>query len=177
VKRAPALHRQAKAIHSGTSLRAKFAEGLFRALGCANEKARAVSAQNTDRLKQLLLEGFGQGDMSVLDEVVAEDFIEHQQGLPQGKEGLKNVIRELRQAFPDLSYTVVQMVEDGDKVWGYFRARGTNEGPFMGQQPTGKVMEIDVIDISRFKDGKMVRRARAPETDRAGREGGGWRGT
>jgi predicted SnoaL-like aldol condensation-catalyzing enzyme len=63
-----------------------------------------------------LLEGFGQGDMSVLDEVVAEDFIEHQQGLPQGREGLKDVIRDLRRAFPDLSYTVVQMVEDGDKV-------------------------------------------------------------
>jgi hypothetical protein len=46
------------------------------------------------------------------------------------------------------------MVEDGDKVWGHFRARGTNESPFMGQDPSGKVMEIDVIDISRFQDGK-----------------------
>ena len=122
-----------------------------------------VSAENMDRLKRLLLEGFGQGDMSVLDEVVAEDFIEHQQGLPQGREGLKNVIRDLRLAFPDLSYTVVQMVADGDKVWGHFRARGTNEGSFMGQDPTGKVMEIDVIDIARFEDGKMVEHWGVPD--------------
>ena len=122
-----------------------------------------MSAENTDRLKRLLFEGFGQGDMSVLDEVVAEDFIEHQQGLPQGREGLKKVIRELRQAFADLSYTVVQMVEDGDKAWGHFRARGTNEGPFMCQDPTGKVMEIDVIDISRFEDGKMVEHWGVPD--------------
>jgi predicted ester cyclase len=129
----------------------------------ATTRRLAVSAENTDRLKRLLLEGFGQGDMSVLDEVVAEDFIEHQQGLPQGREGLKNVIRELRQAFPDLSYTVVQMVADGGKVRGHFRARGTNEGPFMGQDPTGKVMEIDVIDISRFEDGKMVEHWGVPD--------------
>jgi len=129
----------------------------------ATTRRLAVSAENTDRLKRLLLEGFGQGDMSVLDEVVAEEFIEHQQGLPQGREGLKNVIRELRQAFPDLSYTVVQMVADGDKVWGHFRARGTNEGHFMGQDPTGKVMEIDVIDISRFEYGKMVEHWGVPD--------------
>jgi predicted SnoaL-like aldol condensation-catalyzing enzyme len=74
-----------------------------------------MSSQNSTQLKRLLLEGFGRGDISVLDEVVAPDFIEHQPGLAQGREGLKQVIRTLRQSFPDLSYTVVQMVEDGDK--------------------------------------------------------------
>ena len=82
---------------------------------------------------------------------MAEDFVEHQQGLPQGREGLKDVIRDLRRAFPDLSYEVVQMVADGEKVWGHFRARGTNEGPFMGNSPTGKTMQIDVIDIARYE--------------------------
>ena len=113
-----------------------------------------MSDENVARLKRLLLEVFGQGDMSVVDEAVAEDFVEHQQGLPQGREGLKSVIRTLRQSFPDLSYTVVQMVADEDKVWGRFRSRGTNKGPFMGQHPTGKQMEIEVIDIGRFEEGK-----------------------
>lgn len=72
-----------------------------------------MSTENMDRLKRLLLEGFGQGDMSVLDEVVAENFIEHQQGLPQGREGLKNVIRDLRRAFPDLSYTSSRWLRTG----------------------------------------------------------------
>jgi predicted ester cyclase len=122
-----------------------------------------VSGENVERLERLLLEGFGQGDMSVPDEVVAEEFIEHQQGMPQGREGLKRVVRSLRKSFPDLSYTVVQMVADGDKVWGHFRSRGTNEGPFVGQPPTGKAMEIDVIDIARFEDGKMVEHWGVPD--------------
>jgi predicted ester cyclase len=55
------------------------------------------------------------------------------------------------------------MVEDGDKVWGHFRGRGTNTGSFMGQDPTGKTMEIDVIDIARFKNGKMVEHWGVPD--------------
>jgi predicted ester cyclase len=152
----PRIHLLGTRVNKGTYLpRATLDKATTRRL--------AVSAENTDRLKRLLLEGFGQGDMSVLDEVVAENFIEHQQGLPQGREGLKEVIRDLRRAFPDLSYTVVQMVADGDKMWGHFRARGTNEGPFMGQDPTGKVMGIDAIDISRFEDGKMVEHWGVPD--------------
>jgi predicted ester cyclase len=77
-----------------------------------------VSKENLRRLERLLLEGFGRGDMSVLDEVVAEDLIEHQRGMPQGREGLRSVIRTLRRAFPDLRYEVVQMAADGEKVWG-----------------------------------------------------------
>jgi predicted ester cyclase len=127
------------------------------------KEAGAVSEENLERLERLLLEGFGRGDMSVLDETVAEDLIEHQQRLPQGKEGLKSVIRSLRRAFPDLSYEVVQMVADGEKVWGHFRSRGTNEGPFMGNPPTGKSMQIDVIDIARYEGGKLVEHWGVPD--------------
>ena len=51
-----------------------------------------MAEENTKRLERLVLEGFGKGDMSVVDEVVSEDSVEHQKGLPQGREGLKNVI-------------------------------------------------------------------------------------
>jgi predicted ester cyclase len=122
-----------------------------------------VSDENVERLTRLLLEGFGGGEMSVVDEVVAEDLLEHQQGLPQGREGLKSVIRTLRRAFPDLSYTVVQMAVDEDKVWGHFRSRGTHEGTFTGQPPTGKPIGIDVIDIARFEGGKMVEHWGVPD--------------
>lgn len=119
--------------------------------------------ENLQRLERLLLEGFGRGDMSVLDEMVAEDLVEHQKGHPQGREGLKSVIRTLRRSFPDLRYEVVQMVADGDKVWGHFRSRGTNDGPFMGNPPTRKTMQIDVIDIARFEEGKLVEHWGVPD--------------
>jgi predicted ester cyclase len=73
------------------------------------------------------------------------------------------VIRILREAFPDLSYTVVQMVADGDKVWAHFKGRETNTGSFMGHPPTGKPMTLDVIDIGRFEDGKLVEHWGVPD--------------
>jgi predicted ester cyclase len=122
-----------------------------------------VPEENLRRLERLLLEGFGRGDMSVLDETVAQGLLEHQRGLPQGREGLKSVIRSLRRSFPDLRYEVVQMVADEDKVWGHFCSRGTNDGPFMGHPPIRKTMEIDVIDIARFEEGKLVEHWGVPD--------------
>jgi predicted ester cyclase len=131
-----------------------------------------MSAADSNRLKRLLLEGFGAGDFTVVDEVVAQDLVEHQHGLPQGREGLKSVIRSLREAFPDLSYTAVQMVADGDKVWGHFQGRGTNTGSFMGHPPTGKPMTLDVIDIGRFNNGTLGKIAVTVDADPGGRRNG-----
>lgn len=123
-----------------------------------------MSAENIRRLRRILLEGFGKGNMSVLDELVAESFVEHQAEVPhQGREGLKSLIASLRRAFPDLDYSVVQMVDDGDKVWGHFRGTGTHQGMFMGNGGTGRRIEIDVIDIARFENGMMVEHWGVPD--------------
>ncbi len=43
------------------------------------------------------------------------------------------------------------------------KARGTNSGSIMGRPPTGRKLEIDVIDIGRFSDGKMVEHWGVPD--------------
>lgn len=55
-----------------------------------------------------------------------------------------------------LADTVVEVAADGDRVWSLNRARGVNTGSIMGNPPTGKRIEIDVIDIVRFEGGKTV---------------------
>jgi predicted ester cyclase len=69
----------------------------------------------------------------------------------------------LRQAFPDLSYEVIGTAFDGGRVWGHFRARGTNLGPFQGREATGRGMEIDVIDVARVEDGRLVEHWGVPD--------------
>lgn len=114
-------------------------------------------------LTRIVLEGFGAGDLDVLDELVAEQFVEHQYGLPSDREGLKRAIAGLRRAFPDLTYTILGTTVDAEKVWGHFRAQGTNLGPFQGREPTGLPMEIDVIDIARVQDGRLVEHWGVPD--------------
>jgi predicted ester cyclase len=114
-------------------------------------------------LVRIVLEAFGAGDVDVLDELVAERVIEHQYGLPGDREGLKRAIASLRRAFPDLSYDVIATTYDGEKVWGHFRARGTNLGAFHGSEPTGLEMEIDVIDVVRVDEGRLVEHWGVPD--------------
>jgi predicted ester cyclase len=55
------------------------------------------------------------------------------------------------------------MAADGDTVWSLNRARGVNTGSVLGFPPTGKSFEIDVMDVVRFEDGKMVEHWGVPD--------------
>jgi predicted ester cyclase len=108
-------------------------------------------------------EAFGKGNVAVLDEVFASDAQEHQFGMPPTVEGLKGSIKSLRTAFPDLTLTVEAVVTDGDMVWGRATARGTHLGPFMGMPPSSKTFAIQVFDMCRFENGRIVEHWGVPD--------------
>ncbi len=68
----------------------------------------------------------------------------------------KAVAESLRRAFPDLTLTIEDVTAADDKVWARIRSTGTHRGPFLGNAGTGQSIAIDVIDIARFENGKMV---------------------
>lgn len=96
------------------------------------------------------------GDLDLFDELVHDDFIEHEEfpGLPPGKEGLRAFVALMRDAFPDLDVTVEDMIAEGDKVASRVRFSGTHRGEFMGIAPTEQMIDVAVIDIVQFRDGK-----------------------
>ncbi len=59
--------------------------------------------------------------------------------------------------------TIEDITAEGDKVWARLTARGTHRGPFMGLPPTGRPIEIDVIDICRFEGGQLVEHWGVPD--------------
>ena len=122
------------------------------------------SEQNKATLWRLIEEGFGRGNPAVVDEVLATNFVEHQNGImPPNAEGVKGAITSLHMALSDLSYTVEDMMADGDKVWVRLKARSVHTGWFMGLPPSGKSVAIDVIDICRFENGKIVEHWGVPD--------------
>jgi len=112
---------------------------------------------------RLIEEGFNKGRLSVVDEVVAFEVKEHQRGNRDGSVGTKEVISTLRSWFPDLLMQAEDIVASGDKVWARSKATGTNLGSIMMMPPTGKKMDITVIDIVRFKDGKIAEHWGVPD--------------
>ena len=100
-----------------------------------------------------------QGKMDLFDKFFADNFVEHEMlppNVPPGKEGVKQFFTMLRKAFPDLKFTVNDMVTSGDKVWTYITISGTQNGPFMDMPASGKKINIQGFDIVRFANGKAV---------------------
>ena len=120
------------------------------------------SAQHKTAFRMVIEEALNKGNYDVLDELFAPDYAEHQFGIKTTVEGMKEDFAFLRRAFPDLHLTIDDMIANDDTVWGRMTARGTNLGPFMGP-PTGKHMEITVIDILRFADGMIVEHWGSPD--------------
>ena len=119
---------------------------------------------NEKLYRRLIEEVFNQGRMEVADELVAPGAVEHQQsGMGDGAEGVKRVATTLRNAFPDFTLTIEDLVVDGDQVWARQRGGGTNRGSFFGHPPTGKTGFIEVFDVVRFADGKMVEHWGVPD--------------
>ncbi len=117
-------------------------------------------------LRRLIDEGFSGGRLEVADELIAPDVIEHQDygpGHAPGAEGVKAVMASLRRAFSDFRLDIEDIAVDGDVAWARNVATGTNDGSFMGHPPTGKPMRIDVIDVVRVRDGRIVEHWGVPD--------------
>ena len=104
-------------------------------------------------------DGFNRGDLDVLDEVLASDFICHDPnsstGEVRGPEAIKASIGWLRSAFPDARMTVEDQIAEGEKVVTRMTMRGTHEGEFGDVAPTGRQVEVAWMEIDRISGGKQ----------------------
>jgi predicted ester cyclase len=117
-------------------------------------------------VRRLIEEGFNRGRLEVCDEIAAPDLLEHQSFGPDhaaGAAGVKAVVASLRRAYSDFHLEIQHLAVDGDLVWLHMRGSGTNDGGFMGNPPTGRRMEIDVFDLIRVADGRMVEHWGVPD--------------
>lgn len=99
-----------------------------------------------------------QGKVEVIDELVADDFVEHQAvpGMPEGKDAPRAFTEMFRTAFPDMKVETLATGVDGDEVWVQSRMTGTHKGELMGIAPTGKTVDVLMFDRIRFVAGKAV---------------------
>jgi predicted ester cyclase len=122
------------------------------------------ATSNETIYRRLIDEVFNQGHLDIAHELIAPGAVEHQRsGMGDGPEGAKRVASVLRAAFPDFSLTIEDLVVDGDKVWARQRGGGTNLGAFFGRPPTGRKAYIEVFDVCRFENGKMVEHWGVPD--------------
>lgn len=119
-----------------------------------------MSEQNKAIVRRLVEDGFNKGNLQILEELSAPDFINHNAppGFPPTREGWRQATAMFRAAFPDVHVHIEDEIAEGDRVTGRFTAHGTHQGELMGIPATGKEVNVTGIYILRLADGKIVER-------------------
>jgi steroid delta-isomerase-like uncharacterized protein len=123
-------------------------------------KNHQMSKEKNIELQKKFGEAINTGDFKKFNELVAADCADHDPAPDQkpGPEGYADFFGMMRTAFPDMKVAVEQLVADEDNVAFAYTVTGTHEGEFNGIAPTGKTIKARGMQISKFKDGKMVER-------------------
>jgi steroid delta-isomerase-like uncharacterized protein len=114
---------------------------------------------NKQASRRIFEEIFGAGNFDLADELLHEDAVGHDPAQPEpvrGPGGLKESARGYRSAFPDLTFTIDEIVADGDLVAIRWTSTGTHKGDLFGIAPTGKQATVTGITIDKYKDGKLA---------------------
>jgi predicted ester cyclase len=75
---------------------------------------------------------------------------------------VKDSMRDVHGAFPDIKFTIEDAVESGDTIWVRVRGQGTATGPYFGP-PSGRPVDFTVIDVCRVVGGRIVEHWGVPD--------------
>jgi predicted ester cyclase len=103
-----------------------------------------------------LLGVFESGELQVFDDVVADNYLHNIENLSPGRDALKQYVRSLRTAVPDLAMPILDMVAEADRVAVRCRAVGTLQGDFGPWKANGNRFDISVFHIYRLWKGLAV---------------------
>ena len=92
----------------------------------------------------------------VLEEITAPELVVHDTDGNITYESFIQYNIEFLTAFPDVSFSIEDIVAEGDRVALRAIGRGTHTGPYRGMPATGKKVEVSMIGIGRYVNGKMA---------------------
>jgi predicted ester cyclase len=116
------------------------------------------SASNVERMRYFVEQVQTNGRVDLIDELVAEDFMNYTAELPQTKDraGVHFIVNELRSAFEGFRADILHIVGDGDMVATYKVFSGVHNGSWLGIPASGKPVEFQVFDLVRYRDGQLL---------------------
>ena len=111
---------------------------------------------------KLLVRGFieqviNKRDLNAAGDYVAEDVVEQVPFPSQGPglAGLKDVLRVLFAAFPDMHWTIEEQIAEASKVLTRFVWTGTHNGEFFGVPASGREVSVWGMVIDRLEEGRI----------------------
>lgn len=118
-----------------------------------------MGAQENKALVRRFYEEIDKGNIDALDELLAEDYVDHNPppfpGLPRGREGVKQAFRIFQTATPG-THHIEDQIAEGDRVVTRMVSTGKHEGDLPGAPRTGNELRMTSITIHRIANGRIV---------------------
>ena len=135
-------------------------------LRCGRElRAREIEEQNLRKALRLYREAFGEGDLSVIGDLLAGDFFDHLHDR-RGPENFRHTVSSLRETFPDLEVSIEEQTAEGQTVTTRLSLQGTDRGGVLWYPATGRRATFAAAYEDCFSGGKLVEHG--GEVDMAG---------
>ena len=118
-----------------------------------------MSEENKAIVRRFVEEVWNKGNSSVADQLISANYSHHDNATPEfglGPESEKKRVNLYRVAFPDLKFTIEDMIAEGNTVTYRWSSHGTHRGPLSGIAPTGTSITVSGITINRLAGGKIV---------------------
>ena len=122
-------------------------------------KAQAEIEEQNIELMRKSFEEWNKGNSEFFMEATTSDYVYYSpSGNPNPicREDAVESVKMFWKGFPDISFSIEEIIAKGDKITTRFVARGTHEGEFMGIPATGNKIELSTIIITRIENGKFV---------------------
>jgi predicted ester cyclase len=138
------------------------------AFGCQNKAEKAelekfrAQAKVEEQNKALMLraiEEWNKGSNEFFMDNAVPDYAYYSPSgkpKPMSREEVDENFKTMMKGFPDLRFTIEELVAEGDKLTARFSFTGTHQGEFMGIPATGNRIEVSGLIISLIKNGKFV---------------------
>jgi len=118
-----------------------------------------MTPEDNKALVRRFYEEIDKGNLEAMDELVAEDYLDHNPppfpGLASGREGLKQAFKIFLKATPGYHH-IEEQIAEGDKVVTRLTSYGKHEGDLPGAPRTGNDLKMTSITIHRIANGKLV---------------------
>lgn len=118
-----------------------------------------MSAEANKALVRRFYAEIDKGNLAAMDDLVAEDYIDHSPpplpGLRPGREGLKQAFQMFWKATPG-HHQIEDQIAEGDRVVTRLTAIGKHEGDLPGAPRTGHDLKMTSITIHRIANGKLA---------------------
>lgn len=125
-----------------------------------------MSAESNKLLMSRFVEFINTANEMLAEELVDANAIFHAPVSPDpfiGPHGYMEILGMMRSGFPDIQWTLEEMVAENDTVAARFIMCGTHQATFFGVPASGKKIRVQAVNFYRFSNGKIIEERGQPD--------------